>query len=113
MNITAESYGRTVLLNLPGELTEDSIAAFLQAVDHQLLAEEVVDIVLNMENVPFVDSAALECLLDLNDRLAEKLGQVKLAAVSETVWTILEVTRMDSTFEIYTSVPEAVRAVHA
>lgn len=113
MNITAESYGRAVLLNLPGELTEDSIAAFMQTVDHQLLAADVIDIVLNMENVPFVDSMAMECLLDLNDRLAEKLGQVKLAGVSETVWAILEVTRMDSTFEIYADVPEAVRAIHA
>ncbi len=113
MNITVESYGHAVVLNLQGDLTEDALAAFLQSVDHQLASDEVVDLVLNMENVHFLDSAALECLLDLQDRLAERFGHVKLAKADENVSTILMITRMDSKFEVYKGIPEAVKAVQA
>jgi len=111
MNITAESYAHAVMLNLKGELVEDSIASFMEAVEHQLENKDVIDIVLNMEEVPFIDSAALECLLDVQDRLAERLGQVKLANVDENIHKILEITHLEATFEIYKDISDAVKAV--
>ena len=111
MNLTAESYGRTVLFNVNGEIIEDALNALRQAVDHQLLSQDVVDIVLNMEEVPFIDSAALEYLLDLQDVLIERLGQVKLANCGENVTKILEMTRLDSDFELFSDVAEAVKTI--
>ncbi len=113
MNISTESYTHTVVLNIEGELTEDSIAAFTQAVDHRLQDADVLDVALNIENVPFVDSAALECILDLQDRLSERFGQVKLIKPDENVQKILEITRLTSTFETHDSITEAVKAVQA
>jgi len=113
MNVTTESYGHAVILNLKGEISEDVLGALNQAVEHQLENAEVVDIVLNLEAVPFVDSAAMEYLLDLRDRLAERFGQVKLVKVEENVMTILGLTRLRSTFEIYDNIPEAVKAIQA
>ena len=113
MNVTAESYGHTVLLHLKGELTEDSIGAFDKAVDHHLSAKDVIDLVLNLELVPFIDSAGLEFLMDLQDRLAERLGQVKLIKPDENVRKILEMTRLASSFETFGDVAAAVKAIHA
>ena len=113
MKIAAESHGSVVVLNLRGELTDDSVTAFAKAVDHQLENRDVVDIVLNMESVPFLDSAALMYLLDLQDRLSERLGQVKLGAIDDNIRMILEVTRLKATFDVYESADEAVRAVSA
>ena len=113
MNVTAESYGHAVMLILKGELGSDSVAAFLQAVDHQLRDEAVIDIVLNMEEVPFIDSVALESLLELQDKLAERFGQVKLAKIDENIRKILEITRLDSSFEIFTDISDAVKVVQA
>jgi anti-anti-sigma factor len=113
MNIGAESYGHAVILNLKGEVTEDILGVLNQAVEHQLESPEVVDIVFNLENVPFVDSAALEYMLDLQDRLAERFGQVKFVKADETVLTILEITRLRSSFEVYDDIPEAVKAIQA
>ena len=112
MSVTAESYGHAVILNIKGELTEDSLSAFMQAVDHQLdNGKDIIDLVLNMENVPFIDSAAMEFLLELQDRLMERLGQVKLANCDENVRKILEITRLESTFEICEDITEAVKAI--
>ena len=113
MNIAVESYGHAVILNVKGELTEDTLSVLDKSVKHQLENAEVVDIVFNLEQVPFVDSAALEYMLDLQDRLAERFGQVKFVRVEENVSTILEITRMRSSFEIYDDIPEAVKAIQA
>ena len=111
MNVAVESYGHAVILILKGELTEDSIGAVKKAVDHQLEDSGVIDVVLNLKEVPFVDSAALEYTLDLQDRLAERLGQVKFVCADENVATILEMTRLRSAFEIFDDVPQAMKAL--
>ena len=113
MNIQVESYGHAVILNLKGEVTEDVLGSLGEAVEHQLEAPEVVDVVFHLGGVPFVDSAALEYLLELRDRLSERFGQVKLVKVDDNVMTILEVTRLRSSFEIYRDVSEAVKVTQA
>ena len=113
MNVTAESYGHAVILNLKGELTDDAIDAFRTAVEHQIEGKEIIDLVLNMQNVPFVDSMALEYLLDLNEKQAEKLGQVKLVNCDENISKILEITRLDTVFDVFDDLAEAVKAVQA
>ena len=111
MQITAESYGQAVILNCKGELTADSLEAFKRAVEHQLAEEQVRDLVLNFEEVPFLDSAALEYLLELQVALADRLGQVKLARLDEDLCKIMEMTRLESAFERYDDLSEAVRTV--
>ena len=111
MNVTAETYGHAIVFNIQGELISDSIAAFMQAVDHHLRDGELIDVVLNMEAVPFLDSAAIECLLDLQDRLAERFGQVKLVKIDENVKMILNITRLTNTFDLYEDVNDAVKVV--
>jgi len=113
MNVNVESYGHAVVLNLKGELTEDALSILNQAVEHQLESPEVVDVVFNMDAVPFVDSAALEYMLDLREKLSERFGQVKLVKADDNVMTILEVTRLRSSFEIYRDITEAVKAIQA
>ena len=111
MNVTAESYGQAVILNCKGEMSVDSLDAFKGAVEHQLEDAQVRDLVLNLREVPFVDSAALEYLLELQEVLNERLGQVKLAQLDENISTILEITRLDSTFERFDDVADAVRTI--
>ena len=111
MNIQAESYGHAVILILEGELTVDSLEAFKQTVDHQLGGKEVIDLVLNMEKVPFVDSAVLEYLLDLQELLTERLGRVKFVKADESVRKILEITRLESTFEVLDEISSAVKVM--
>jgi len=68
-------------------------------------------VLFNMEKVHFIDSAAMEYLLDLSDQLVERLGQIKLVKPNETVRKILEIIEMDATFEIFSDVPQAVKAI--
>jgi len=111
MNITAESYGHAVVLNMKGEITEDALSVLRREIQHQLSGKDVVDLVLNLERVPFIDSMGLEFLLDLQERLSEKFGQILIVQPDENVRKILEITRLESDFEIYEDIAEAVKAV--
>ncbi len=113
MTIPAESYGHSVILYLKGELSEDSLPTVRKDVDHHLESEEVVDVLLNVEQTPFMDSLAIEYLLDLQDRLLDRLGQVKLIKPDENIRKILEITRLEGTFEIFDDVSEAIKAIQA
>jgi len=111
MNVTAESHGHAVVFTCKGELTADSLDAFARAVDQHLREARIHDLVLHLEEVPFLDSAALEYLLALQERLVERAGQVKLVKLNETVAKILEVTRLEGCFERCSDVSRAVGAV--
>ena len=111
MQITAESYGHAVILSCEGELTVDSLDALKRVVDHQLQEEDIRDVVLNFEEVPLVDSAALEYLLELQEKLAERLGQIKLAKLDENLSKIMEITRMASAFDQYEDLSDAIKTI--
>jgi anti-anti-sigma factor len=110
MNITAESQGHAVILNLEGELNEDSLSAFDAAVRHYFTEREAVDLVLNLARVPFVDSVALGRLLELQDTLQDNLGQLKLARADENVQKILELTRLEGALPAFEDIPDAVKS---
>jgi len=108
MQIKAESYGHAVIFNLKGDLTEDALQAFRLEMDRQITEGTVLDIVLNLEQVPFIDSAGLEYLLDLGDKLAQNMARLRLAKPDENVRKILEIARLDSAFEVFDDIPQAI-----
>ena len=65
-------------------------------------------IVLDLCQVPLVDSQALELLLDIQDECQQRGGALKLAAVNPLCLEILEVTGVGNHFEIH---PDASAAV--
>ncbi len=123
MKITEESYGQSVILICSGELTDDSLDAFknvIERIEHRYDEDDrtdqsdeqvAADLVLDLEAVPFIDSAGLEYLLDLQEKFAEKLGRIKLVNLNENIAEILYVTRLDNAFERFEDVPEAVKAI--
>jgi len=67
-------------------------------------------VVLDMGDVPFADSRALETLWDFADRQRTAGQAAKLAAVADTFREILDLTDLLGEFEIFDSVDSAVRS---
>jgi anti-anti-sigma factor len=109
MDIKVERYGQAANLACKGDLNEDSLEVFSKEVDTHLAAG-AADLILDLAEVGFIDSAGLECLLGLQDRLAENRGQVTLTNVNENVAKVLEITRLDKTFSIVGDTIAAIRA---
>lgn len=67
-------------------------------------------VILDFANVPYVDSSALEVMLEFAE-VQRSAGQAaKLASVTETCREILDLTDLLGEFEVYDSVDSAVRS---
>ena len=67
-------------------------------------------IVLAMHDVPYLDSVAIEGLLDATDDLAAQASRLKLACVTATCREILELTGVAKRFSFFREVPDAVKS---
>jgi anti-anti-sigma factor len=65
-------------------------------------------VVIDLHDVPLVDSAGLEALVDLREALEAKGGAMKLAAVNPLCADILRVTGVGQRFETHPLVRSAV-----
>jgi len=66
-------------------------------------------IILECKEVSYLDSAALEMLLRLQDAIKERGTLVKLVGLNELCRDIMVVTRLINHFNVYTNVPEAIK----
>jgi anti-sigma B factor antagonist len=70
------------------------------------------DIILQLDQISFVDSSGLGALVRLVSTARSKGGDLKLCGLQEHVRKVLEVTNLLSLFETYDSMPEAVMAAY-
>lgn len=70
------------------------------------------DIVLQLDQVQFVDSSGLGALVRLMQTARSKGGDVKLSGLPPTIRKTLEMTNLLSQFESYDSVEEAITAAY-
>lgn len=67
-------------------------------------------LVVDMKEVGYMDSAALEVLADVTDDLGERGLQLKLASVTPTCREIFELTGLGGQFQFFEDVDAAVRS---
>jgi anti-anti-sigma factor len=105
--VAVEKQGAVSVVRPEGPLTETYAADFLQAAVGKLGQGRPM-LVVDLHEVPLVDSAGLEALVDVRDRIEARGGGVKLAAVNALCHDILRVTGVGQKFELYPHVKSAV-----
>lgn len=80
----------------------------LTLVAEECLSEGQPRAVLDLRDVPLVDSAGLELLLDLRESFEQRAGRLKLAAPNALCRDIFNVTGVGTSFEIHPDVKLAV-----
>lgn len=110
MKYSYQNFGRVVVFTLSGDFTIDD-AEQLQRAASDRLDSGSRDIVFDCEHLDYVDSAALETILRLRERVTTASGSLRLVKVDDTVRKILEMTRLDAAFQSAVSVEEAVRSL--
>ena len=105
----AENTTKTVpIVHLGGEIDLHTCPELRTALQ-KIVETGQSHIILDMAEVPYVDSAALGVLVDTQRRLKEKSGTLHLAALSPFVSRALEITRLIRIFRVHDSVDEAVQ----
>lgn len=106
MKISYQDQGAATVFSVKGELSIDEADRFRREA-LQRLEDNVRDFVLDFQELDFIDSRGLETLLWLQDRCAEMLGQVRIAACPPHVHKVLEITRLSARFECHDDIDAA------
>ncbi len=110
MKLNCEDYDQLSVMSLAGELTVESVEPF-QKLAKERVQKSTRDFVLDVAGMEFIDSKGLEALLWLQEAVGENLGQVRLAAVQDSVRKILEMTRLAARFDAHPDVDSAIRSL--
>ena len=106
MGTTLETHGEANVLTVDGELVAATVGEFRRLVE-QCRKRDGRDFVIDLEHATAVDSAGLEALTALKRECDECLGLVKLCGLDDTLRKILEMTRLDRSFDVRADVKQA------
>jgi anti-anti-sigma factor len=110
MNIRCEDYDHVTVVSIAGEFNAEGAEPFRQQIDERL-QRKVRFFVIDLHQTTFVDSKGLETLLWVQEQCDERLGTVRLCNPDESCRKILQVTRLDSRFDVFADVAEAVKTM--
>jgi len=109
MNLQAQQHGTVTVLRPRGPLAGQDAADFRGQVERELQAKGG-RVVLDFSEVPYLDSAGIEALLDLCvDRAG--MPSPRLAKLAETCREALDLTRTLPLLEVFDTVENAVRSL--
>lgn len=95
------------LVKLKGKITLGEASQALRATVEQLCGDGMPNVVLNLAEVPFIDSAGLGVLTMGYSAAKAAGGMLKVAAAQERVKDALEITRLTRLFPLYSTPEEA------
>lgn len=109
MKIDTQKVGTVDVLSPIGALVEDDAEDFCGKLMARLTSPDV-RLVVSLQEVPYLDSIALEGLLAATDELAGQAAALKLTNVSPTCREILELTGVSNRFRFFQEIRDAVKS---
>ena len=96
------------VLAVSGEI-DIATAPSLREKLHSLLAEGHQNLIVDLDEVTFLDSTALGVLVGVLKRARTEGGELRIVCNQPRVRKVLEITRLDSAFDLCTSVDDAIK----
>lgn len=109
MKIGRQKVGTVEVLSPVGPLIDDDAKQFSKTLLERVKVPNP-RLVVVLKEVPVLDSAALEALLDAADHLAPLATTLKLAELSPTCREVLELTGLAGRFRLFNETQDAVRS---
>jgi len=94
---------------LQGPLTMENVLPFQNAFRREENAETVI---LDLSEVPYIDSAGLGSLISAYVSRQKAGRRVALTGVNERIFRLFEVTKTDSLFLMFPTIDDAIMALH-
>ena len=110
MNVTIEQTGRVSIVRVAEtRLTYPMLGDFSSTVNG-LISSGKREILIDLAQVTYMDSATIGCLMDLYRQISVAGGHLKLSGVQKRVETMLKMTGAQNFIEIHADEPGAVRS---
>jgi anti-sigma B factor antagonist len=101
--------GVTVIV-LEGQLDAHTAPDFERFLEQRVRDGHVINMVLDFQSLDYISSAGLGVLMGLIEEVRSQNGDIKLAALPEKIYHVLDLLGFPMVFQIYPSVAEAVEA---
>jgi len=110
MEIAERNAGNVTVLDVSGRITLGEGDVLLKDKLHSLLNQGRRDVLLNLENVQYVDSAGLGAIVGAYTTMTRQGGTLKLANVTKRLQDLLSITKLLTVFETFDSEADALRS---
>ena len=108
MHIEERAVGDVVVLDLKGKITLGEGDELLKDKVNSLVNQGHKKIVLNLADVPYIDSAGLGEVVRTYTTVSRQGGSLKLLNLTKRITDLLSITKLLTVFETYDSENEAV-----
>jgi anti-anti-sigma factor len=109
MKIETRKVGTVDVVTPVGALVEDDAEQFSVALKERLNSADL-RVVVSLQDVPYMDSTAIEGLLAATEQMADHAAALKLTNVSPTCREILELTGLSNRFRFFQDTRDAVKS---
>ncbi|MBI4427586.1 MAG: STAS domain-containing protein [Ignavibacteriales bacterium] len=99
-----------MIIELTGNVMGGPDATALNDQIHKLIGDQKKRIVIDLSDVKFINSSGLAMLISGLNTMRKSGGEMKLARASEKIETLLQMTKLNTVFDIHKTVNEAVEA---
>ena len=113
MQIDERSVGDVIVLDLKGKITLGEGDELLKDKVNSLVNQGHKKIVLNLADVPYIDSAGLGEVVRTYTTVSRQGGSLKLLNLTKRITDLLSITKLLTVFETFDSENEAVRSFSA
>ena len=113
MQIDERVVDDVTILDLKGKMTLGEGDELLKDKINSLASQGHKKLVLNLEGVPYIDSAGLGEIVRTYTSISRQGGKLKLLNVSKRIYDLLVITKLVTIFDSYEDEQEAVRSFSA
>lgn len=110
MQIEERAVGDVTILDLKGKMTLGEGDELLKDKINSLIHQGHRKLLLNLEGVPYIDSAGLGEIVRTYTTVSRQGGNLKLLNLTKRIQDLLSITKLLTVFETYENEPEAVKS---
>ena len=110
MQIDERIVSNVTILDLKGKITLGEGDEALRERINQLMSKEQKRILLNLADVPYIDSAGLGEIVRTYTTVSRQGGQLKLVYLTKRITDLLSITKLLTVFETFDAEPEALKS---
>jgi anti-sigma B factor antagonist len=110
LKVSIDKHNSAVIMKIEGEVDLYSSPEVREPL-LRLIDDKTPIIIVNMENVEYIDSSGIATLVESLQKIGEYAGKLKLLNPNENVRDVFELSNLDKVFEIHDSIEEALQTI--
>ncbi|HUL43247.1 MAG TPA: STAS domain-containing protein [Bacteroidota bacterium] len=110
MRLSTKETSGVVVINLEGSVLGGPDATALNDTLHKLIEKKKRKVLVDLSNVETMNSSGLSMLIGALQTMRNAGGELKIAAASKKIESLLVITKLSTVFELYPTTKKAIQS---